>query len=157
MTVQSFSNKIVWKYGTLKRKVGFQLKSANLVFAFIGVGQAQIFGCVCSKRPGTDRIPFAICPVNMKLSEEICFFNSKNFQENLSQSINELRQEQDFCDVTLVCEDNQQIKAHKAILSAFSYLLKNILKTITHSHPLLYFWDVKERDLSNIVEFFYTG
>ena len=30
-----------WKYGLVKRKVGFQLWSANLVFAYIGVLQAQ--------------------------------------------------------------------------------------------------------------------
>ena len=34
----------------MKRKVGFQLWSANLVFAFIGDRQAKIVGCACSKR-----------------------------------------------------------------------------------------------------------
>ena len=47
MTVIKFSNKIAWKYGFVKRKVG--LRSANLVFAFIGVRQAQVFGCACLK------------------------------------------------------------------------------------------------------------
>ena len=32
------------------RKIGFQLWSANLVFAFIGVFQPKIFGWACSKR-----------------------------------------------------------------------------------------------------------
>ena len=30
-------------------------------------------------------------------------------------------------------------------------------KTIAYSPPLLYFWNVKMRDLSNIAEFIYTG
>ena len=75
----------------------------------------------------------------MKSSAKIYFFNSKDFQKNLIKSINKLRQEHDSCDVTPVCEDNQQITGHKAVLSASSYLIKNILKTIP-SHPLLYFW-----------------
>ena len=38
------------KKGSNKIKMGFQLWSANLLFAFIGVPQAQIFSCACSKR-----------------------------------------------------------------------------------------------------------
>ena len=41
---------IASNYGSEKRTVCFQLWGANLVFAFIKVGQAQIFGCVCLKR-----------------------------------------------------------------------------------------------------------
>ena len=34
----------------------------------------------------------------------------------------------DFCDVTLACED-KQIKQHKLIISSFSLVLRNILKS----------------------------
>ena len=45
-----FTKQIAEKYGSDKRKVGFQFWNANLVFAFIGVRQAQTFGCACLKR-----------------------------------------------------------------------------------------------------------
>ena len=93
----------------------------------------------------------------MKSSTKKCFLAWEDFQGKISESFNNLRTDQDFCDVTLVCEENQQIKAHKVVLASSSSLLKNMLKTVTHSHPLLYFWDVKERDLHKIVEFIYTG
>ena len=85
------------------------------------------------------------------------FSHLERFPGTVSESFNNLRKDQDLCDVTLVCEDNQQIKAHKVVLSSSSFLLKNVLKTVTHTHPLLYFWDVKERDLHKIVDFIYTG
>ena len=44
----------------------------------------------------------------------------------------------DFLDVTLVCDDDDQIGAHKVILSAASTFFKNIFKRNQHSHPLLY-------------------
>ena len=93
----------------------------------------------------------------MKSSTKKCSLSLEDFQEKISESLNNLRKDQDFCDVTLVCEDNKQIKAHKVVLSSSSYLLKNMLKTVTHIHPLLYFWDIKERDLLKIVDFIYTG
>ena len=41
-----FSSKnVAWKHGSKKIKLGFQLWSANLVFASIGVHKAQTFGC----------------------------------------------------------------------------------------------------------------
>ena len=93
----------------------------------------------------------------MKSTTKKCSLIWKDFQETVSESFNNLRKDQDFCDVTLVCDDNQQIKAHKVVLSSSSFLLKNVLKTVTHTHPLLYFWDIKERDLHKIVDFIYTG
>ena len=80
-----------------------------------------------------------------------------DFQDDMRNSLNFLQQSQDFCDVTLVCEDNQQIEAHRNIISASSPLLIEIFKSLKHSHPLLYFWDVKYRDLAKLVEFIYSG
>ena len=88
---------------------------------------------------------------------EKCFLTWNNFQENISDHFSALRQELELCDVTLVCEDNQQIKVHKVVLSSCSPLFKDILKTSIHSHPLIYFWNVKQRDLCNIVDFVYSG
>ena len=45
-----FSKTNSLKYVSKLRIVGLQLLSANLVFAFIKVHQAQSFGCACAKR-----------------------------------------------------------------------------------------------------------
>ena len=36
-------------------------------------------------------------------------------------------------------------------------MLSRILSGLNHSHPLLYFWDTKERDLAKVVDFIYNG
>ena len=80
-----------------------------------------------------------------------------NFQQNIATSYRELREAQDFSDVTLVCEEDQQIKAHRVILSAFSPIFMSILKTNKHSHPLIYMRNIKIKDLIAIVDFMYHG
>ena len=68
-----------------------------------------------------------------------------------------LIKEKDFLDVTIACDDNQQIKAHKIILSAGSLFLRNILSNINHPLPYLYLGGVSKNNLQHIVEFIYTG
>ena len=51
-----FSSKIIaWKYISVKRKFGFQLLSANLVFAFIGVRQLK-FMAVPARKAWKERL-----------------------------------------------------------------------------------------------------
>ena len=81
----------------------------------------------------------------------------EEFQTHASEMLLAWRQDADFSDVTLVCEDNQQILAHKVILASSSTLIKKMIQNSKHSHPLLYFWGVKYRDLANVVDFMYKG
>ncbi len=69
----------------------------------------------------------------------------------------ELRQEKDFFDVTLTCDDDQQLEAHKVILSACSPFFRNILRRNPHQHPLLYLKGVKYTDLQSVLNFMYHG
>ena len=93
----------------------------------------------------------------MNLATEKCFLTYADFHKIIVKNIKKSQGNQDFCDVTLVCEDNRQIKAHKIVLSSSSSLLMNMLQSTNHTHPMLYFWDVKERTLSKLVDFIYTG
>ena len=90
-------------------------------------------------------------------SAEKCSLAWEDFQQNAGGTFRDLREDGDFCDVSLVCEDNQQIPGHKVVLAASSPLLKSMLKSSQHSHPLLYFWGIKARDLSSLVDFIYRG
>ena len=79
------------------------------------------------------------------------------FQENIKESFRELRGDQEFADITLVCEDSENIEAHKVIIAASSPVFRDILKINKHSHPLIYMRGVKAKNLSYIVNFMYFG
>ncbi len=74
-----------------------------------------------------------------------------------NQAFIEIRESNDFLDVTLVCEDNEQMRAHKVILSACSTFFRALLQCNPHQHPLIYLRGVRFADLQNIVDFMYHG
>ena len=77
-------------------------------------------------------------------------------ESNFGVAFRDLREEKEFFDVTLACED-EQIEAHKAIVSSCSLALGNILKKNKHPHPFVYLKDVKVKQLSSILDFMYNG
>ena len=80
-----------------------------------------------------------------------------DFKENFSSAVGDLRQGQDFTDVTLVCEDGQQVEAHKVVLVASSPFFLDILKRNKHPHPLIFMRGVRIENLMAMVDFFYHG
>ena len=68
-----------------------------------------------------------------------------------------MSQEKNFCDVTLACDDNQQLDAHKIILSAGSQFFRDVLTNTKHPHPFIYLKGVRRADLQNIMDFLYHG
>ena len=80
-----------------------------------------------------------------------------DFQENISTAFTNLRVEGEFTDVTLVCEDNQRIEAHRVILSASSPFFKNILTSLKSPNPLVYMRGVTLNNLCSIIDFIYFG
>ena len=80
-----------------------------------------------------------------------------DFRENTSAAFVSLREDTDFTDVTLVCEDGQLIYAHKVILATSSPFFQNILRQHKHAHPIVYMRGVKAEDLVAIVDFIYYG
>ena len=81
----------------------------------------------------------------------------KDFQNNVSQLFGILRDEEDFFDVTLVSSDLQQVGAHKVVLSSCSPVLKELLKSNKHSHPMLYIRGVKSTNLKYVLDYIYSG
>ena len=90
------------------------------------------------------------------MSEKICL-KWNDFQTNVSKTFGNLRNEEDFFDVTLVSDDQKQMSAHKVILSACSEYFKNILKQNKHSNPLLCLEGVSFNELTNILDYIYYG
>merc|ERR1711936_320650 len=79
-----------------------------------------------------------------------------DFEKNISGAFRELREDKDFFDVTLACDD-EQLQAHKVILSACSPFFRAILRRNKHDHPLLYLKGVKYVDLVAVLNFMYHG
>ena len=91
----------------------------------------------------------------MAANEKFCL-KWNDFEHNVSSSFNDLREEKDFFDVTLVC-DNNQIEAHKVIIGACSPFFRTILRRNPHQHPLLYLKGVLYDDLVSVLNFMYRG
>ena len=90
------------------------------------------------------------------MSEKLCL-KWNDFQENVNAAFSSSREENEFADVTLACEDGQQIEAHKMILAASSPFFKNLLKRNKHPHPLIFMRGTKSEDLLAIIDFLYLG
>ena len=80
-----------------------------------------------------------------------------DFNSNVSKSFSLFRNEEYLQDVTLVTDDNQQVSAHKLVLSASSEYFKNIFQSNKHSHPLLCLGGISANDLEHILDFIYNG
>jgi len=79
-----------------------------------------------------------------------------DFEKNISSSFRELKEDKDFFDVTIACDDNQ-IQGHKVILSACSPFFRSVLKRNPHQHPLLYMKGVKYEEILLVLNFMYHG
>jgi len=91
----------------------------------------------------------------MEGMEKFCL-RWNDFESNITQGFKELREEKDFFDVTIACDDNQ-VQAHKVIISACSPFFRNVLRRNPHQHPLLYLKGVKYKELLSILNFMYVG
>merc|ERR1712200_184365 len=96
------------------------------------------------------------CKTMSTADEKLCL-QWNDFKENVSSAFGDLRQDKEFTDVTLVCEDGQQVQAHKVVLVASSPFFLNILKRNKHPHPLIYMRGVRPENLKAMVDFFYHG
>ena len=83
----------------------------------------------------------------------------QQFQTSLVSSFQNLSNTADFSDLTLVCEDGQQIETHKIVLASsstfFGQLLQNNLSH--HPHPLVFMRGISYPTLSALMDFVYRG
>ena len=88
-------------------------------------------------------------------SEKFCL-RWNDFETNISEAFKELKDDKEFYDITLACDD-EQVQAHKMILSACSPFFRSVLRRNPHQHPLLYLKGVKFSDLQSVLSFMYNG
>ena len=90
------------------------------------------------------------------MSEKLCL-QWNEFKESANVLFENLREDNDFADVTLACEDGKEVKAHKVILAASSPLFKTLLTKHKHPHPLIFIRGINSENLEAIVDFLYRG
>ena len=79
------------------------------------------------------------------------------YKENSLLCFKKAHSQLEFSDVTLVSDDDKQIKSHKFILSSCSPVFRKILVNNPHQHPLIYLDNVKHEELRSIIDFIYLG
>ena len=83
--------------------------------------------------------------------------SSNEFETSAPHTFRDLWNDENFTDVTLVTVDEQQIRAHKVILSSCSPMFRNILVKNPHQNPLLYLKDIQHKELELLMRFIYLG
>ena len=92
----------------------------------------------------------------MESAEKICV-KWNDFGQNVRSLFSQLRKDGEFADVTLACEDGQEVLAHQILLASQSPFFMNVLKRNRHPHPIIYMRGVKSENLVALVHFLYRG
>ena len=79
------------------------------------------------------------------------------FNQHISETLRQMMINHEFTDVTLICEDQKQVSAHKNILSACSPVLRNIFKMNTMQSPLIYLRGIQSSEIEAMLNFIYLG
>ena len=90
------------------------------------------------------------------MQEKLCI-QWNEFKDNFVEAFGRHRADNDFTDVTLVCEDGQQVEAHKIILAASSSFFSSLLRRNQHAHPMILMRRVSLDQLLAIMDFLYFG
>ena len=80
-----------------------------------------------------------------------------DFHSNWNRSLSQLREDNDFADVTLITEDKVKTMAHRILISSCSDTFKFILKECNQSNPILYLNGVNSKNLKFILAYIYYG
>ena len=93
----------------------------------------------------------------MELGNGAFYLQWNDFQANASSTFKEMRKDQEFVDVTLACDDNHKIEAHKMVLAASSSFFGDLLRQNKHPKPFIYLRGIKVKALTSILDFMYNG
>ena len=83
-----------------------------------------------------------------------------DFSSNVHKSFQNLRNEEDFFDITLVGDDCKHVTAHKLVLSSSSEYFKMVFsnnKRYFQSHALICLEGLNQSDLNNVLDYIYHG
>merc|ERR1712129_96837 len=94
--------------------------------------------------------------ITMNNSEQFCL-KWNDFETNIRNSFRELREGEEYFDVTLACDDGPLIEAPRIIISAGSALFREIFRKSKHPGPFVYLKGINSVYLGYILDFLYNG
>ena len=80
-----------------------------------------------------------------------------SYSDHLREMLQEMMKSDELSDVTLVCDDKRQFKAHKIVLSACSSLFKSIFCDTPQNNSVIYLREIQHQEMASILEFMYLG
>jgi hypothetical protein len=94
----------------------------------------------------------------MGSSSECYVLKWNEFHASVANSFTDLRNEDEFLDVTVAIDQDHQLRAHKVILSASSPYFRSLLKRNPAQHPVLVMPpNIRYSDLVAVIDFIYQG
>ena len=91
------------------------------------------------------------------MGQEKCNLNWKTFSDHLREMLHEMMKSNYLTDVTLVCDDKRQYKAHKVVLSACSSVFQSIIVGLPLNNSVIYLRGIQHQEMESILEFMYLG
>ena len=81
------------------------------------------------------------------------------YPDHVKNMLHEMMTSDYLTDVTLVCDDDIQIKAHKIVLSACSNVFKKIINSLplNDRNAVIYLRGIQHKEMESILEFMYLG
>ena len=81
------------------------------------------------------------------MSSETYNISWHTYSDHLRQMLHEMLKSDKLTDVTLVCDDKRQFKAHKIVLSACSKTFKFIIDDLPHSSSVIYLKGIQQQEM----------
>ena len=80
-----------------------------------------------------------------------------DFNTHVRKAFIEFRDENSFCDVTLVSDDNHEFQAHKVVLSTCSDYFKNLLRRRKNNDSTICLERLTCQELKSVINYIYKG
>ena len=93
----------------------------------------------------------------MKVQEEGYNLTWNMFSDHLRNMLLNMMKITYLTDVTIICDDQKIVKAHKIILSACSPVFKTIIDSVSPETAVIFLRGIKLEDMEAILEFMYSG
>ena len=82
---------------------------------------------------------------------------SESFSGHLQWMLRDLLESEAFSDLSLVCEDQTQLRVHQSVLSVSSPVLQRIIQLCPSQTPLIYLRGIHSQEMKAVLQFMYTG
>ena len=112
--------------------------------------------------PGTRKTTGIPAAATMGSAEKLCL-SWNDFEANISTSFRDLRQSKALFDVSLLCQDDHVLEAHKVILAACSPFFRRALARQARAsplgilHPVIYLRGISSANMRHVLDFMYHG